>query len=123
MGAGGPEGAVRVRHILFRHQQLKQPDPMMRREGTAAGAPEAEKAALDVLEKLLTKAALFPSLCREHSDCQSADQPGNLTGDLGWLARGQSEQTPEESVFTLGLNEFSDILSSTRGVHIFQRLA
>ena len=37
---------VRARHILFRHQQLKQPDPMARREGAALSTQEAEEAAL-----------------------------------------------------------------------------
>eukprot|EP00913_Durusdinium_trenchii_P015728 g14781.t1 len=42
--SGGPEGTVRVRHILFRHPQLRQADPMARREGAARNVLEAELA-------------------------------------------------------------------------------
>jgi len=112
-----------VRHILFKHQQLRQPDPMMRREGSARSVQEAEEAALQALETLLQSPNQFPKLCRELSDCQSAEQPGNLSGDLGWLGRGQLEQGLEEAVFALSLNELSDVLTGSRGVHVIQRLA
>lgn len=119
----GPEGTVRVRHILIRHQQLKQPDPMARREGSARNAQEAEEAALRLLEVLTQDPNQFTKLCREHSDCQSGAQPGMLSGDLGWLGKGQQEQILDEAIFSLGIKEFSDVLASTRGVHIIQRLA
>jgi len=119
----GPEGTVRVRHILLRHQQLRQPDPLARREGAARGAQEAEAAALGALEQLLKDANQFPRLCRELSDCQTGAQPGKLAGDLGWLARGQQEQSFEDVAFALPVNAFGDIVSSSRGVHIIQRLA
>jgi len=121
--AAGPEGTVRVRHILFRHQQLRQPDPMARREGTARGPQEAEAAALSALEQLLRDPSEFVRICRELSDCQSATQPGKLAGDLGWLGRGQQEQSFEDAAFSLPVNSFGDVVSSSRGVHIIQRLA
>eukprot|EP00747_Dinoflagellata_sp_TGD_P019437 gnl/TRDRNA2_/TRDRNA2_127175_c0_seq1.p1 gnl/TRDRNA2_/TRDRNA2_127175_c0~~gnl/TRDRNA2_/TRDRNA2_127175_c0_seq1.p1 ORF type:complete len:772 (-),score=134.66 gnl/TRDRNA2_/TRDRNA2_127175_c0_seq1:115-2430(-) len=123
-GAGAAKtDLLRIRHILLRHQQLKQQDPMARRAGTATSAAEAEEAALRALESLLPAPNSFPKICREVSDCQSADQPGTLSGDLGWLGRGQLEQTLEEAAFALGVNDFSDILTSSRGIHIIQRLA
>jgi len=119
----GPEGTVRVRHILFRHQQLKQVDPLARRDGSARSAQEAEEIALDTLEKLLQEPNQFLKLCRSLSDCQSAAQPGMIAGDLGWLGRGQQEQSFEDAVFALGVNDFGDIVTTTRGIHIIQRLA
>lgn len=124
--AAGPEGTVRVRHILFSHQQLRQPDPLARRQGTARTVQEAEMAALEVLEKLLQAEQdpnLFLRLCRELSDCQSAVQPGTLAGDLGWLGRGQQEPSFEDTVFALGPKSFGDLVTSSRGIHIVQRLA
>merc|ERR1712060_232924 len=121
--SGGPEGTVRIRHILFRHQQLKQPGMMARREGIAKSSLEAEEAALKALELLIQAPTNFLKLCRELSDCQSGDQPGQLAGDLGWLGMGQNEASLEEAMFSLGVNEYSDIVTSTRGVHILQRLA
>jgi len=127
-GAGGSttEGTVRVRHILFSHQQLRQPDPMARRPGAARTAQEAEVAALAALEKLLQAERdpnAFLRLCRELSDCQSAAQPGTLAGDLGWLGRGQQEPAFEDAVFALSPKTFGDLVTTSRGVHIVQRLA
>lgn len=122
-GTAGPEGTVRIRHILIRHQQLKQPDLMARREGSARNAQEAEMAALQALEKLIREPNQFLRLCRELSDCQSGAQPGMLSGDLGWLGKGQQEQGFEDAAFSLKPNEFGDVVTTSRGVHIIQRLA
>eukprot|EP00439_Symbiodinium_sp_Y106_P041904 s1306_g5.t1 len=62
------------------------------------------------------------AVCKELSDCQTADQPGQLTGDLGWLARGQQEASFEEVAFGMATNSLGDIVSTARGVHIIQRL-
>lgn len=120
--APGSEAVVRVRHLLVGHQQLRQADPLARRAPAARSAQEAEEAALGALERLLRDASLFPKLCRELSDCQTAAQPGALSGDLGWVSRGQLEQCLEEVVFRLGPGDFSDLASGSRGVHVFQRL-
>lgn len=124
--ATGPEGTVRVRHILFSHQQLKQPDPMARRQGAAKTLAEAEMAALAALEKLLKAEKdpnLFLRMVRELSDCQTAMQPGALSGDLGWLGKGQQEVAFDEAVFNLGPNIIGDLVTTSRGIHIVQRLA
>ncbi|CAJ1432442.1 unnamed protein product [Effrenium voratum] len=120
--AGGPEGTVRVRHILFRHPQLRQADPMARREGSAKNVLEAEANALAALQRLLQDPNQFIKVCKELSDCSSAEQPGQLTGDLGWLARGQQEASFEEVAFGLPVNSIGDLVSTGRGVHIIQRL-
>jgi len=121
---GGQQSAgnVFLRHMLFKHQQLKVPDPSARRDGAARGPAEAEAKALRALEKLLLDPNSFLKLCRELSDCQSAAQPGQLAGQLGWLARGEQEPSFEEAAFALRPNEFSDIVTTARGVHIIQRL-
>ncbi|CAK9106578.1 unnamed protein product [Durusdinium trenchii] len=120
--SGGPEGTVRVRHILFRHPQLRQADPMARREGAARNVLEAESNALTALQRLLQDPNQFIKSCKELSDCQSAEQPGQLAGDLGWLARGQQEASFEEVAFGLPVNSIGDLVSTSRGVHIIQRL-
>eukprot|EP00439_Symbiodinium_sp_Y106_P078376 s109_g17.t1 len=118
----GSSDTVRVRHILLRHQQVRQADPMLRRDPGRA-LPDAEELALKTLETLLKTPNQFPKLCRELSDCQSGDQPGQLCGDLGWLVKGQTEAVLDEAVFALSVNEFSDVLAGSRGLHIIQRLA
>jgi len=95
---------------------------MARREGTAKGPGEAESRALAALEKLVAEPNSFLKLCRELSDCQTATQPGQLVGHLGWLGRGEQELSLEEAAFALDEKEFSDIVTTSRGVHILQRL-
>lgn len=124
IGLGGQQkaGTIFLRHILLRHQQLRTADLAARRDGSARGPAEAETAALAALEQLFASPNQFVKLCRELSDCQSADQPGNLAGHLGWVGRGEQEPAFEEVAFVLEPNEFSDIVTTNRGVHIIQRL-
>jgi len=120
--AGSRDGAVFLRHILFRHQQLRAADPGARREGSCRGPFEAEEKALATLEKLIAAPTTFEKVCRELSDCQTADQPGKLVGHIGWVGRGEMEAGLEEAAFACEPNEFSDVVVSVRGVHILQRL-
>lgn len=122
--AGQPQkaGTIFLRHILFRHQQLRVVDPAARREGTARGPGEAEAAALSALQQLSANPNAFVKLCRELSDCATAEQPGNLAGHLGWIGRGEQEPPLEEAGFALSPNEFGDIVVTSRGVHVIQRL-
>merc|ERR1712066_157993 len=99
---------------------MRTADLAARRDGSAPNQAEAESAALRALEQLLASPNQFVKLCRELSDCQSADQPGNLAGHLGWVGRGELEAALEEVAFVLEPNEFSDIATSNRGVHIIQ---
>merc|ERR1712217_986381 len=65
----------------------------------------------------------FRKLCQQHSECSSADNAGQLCGDLGWVSRGQSEIPFEQAAFSLRRGEFSDVITTSRGMHIIQRLA
>ncbi|CAK9026589.1 DnaJ homolog subfamily C member 8 [Durusdinium trenchii] len=89
--------SIFLRHILFKHQQLRVLDPAARREGAARGAHEAETTALQVLQRLLVEPNAFVKLCREHSDCASAEQPGTLAGHMGWVARNEQEPPMEDA--------------------------
>lgn len=115
-------GCVFLRYILFRHQQLRIADPSARREGAAKSQSEAESKALETLQLLLKKPSDFVRLCRELSDCQTGAQPGQLVGQLGWVGRGEQEPGFEEVAFSLEVQEFSDIVTTSRGVQILQRM-
>ncbi|CAK9013345.1 Peptidyl-prolyl cis-trans isomerase NIMA-interacting 1 [Durusdinium trenchii] len=54
---------VRARHILLRHQQVRQADPMLRRD-PGRSLQEAEELALKTLETLTKTPNQFPKLCR-----------------------------------------------------------
>ncbi|CAJ1380035.1 unnamed protein product, partial [Effrenium voratum] len=114
-------GSIFLRHILFRHQQLRVMDPAARRDGARSPA-EAEATALKVLLQLQAEPQAFVRLCREHSDCASAEQPGALAGHMGWVARGEQEPSLEEAAFALQLNELGDLVATSRGVHLVQRI-
>lgn len=120
--AAGNQATVFIRHILFRHPQVRIADPAARREGSAKGPLEAENIALSTLEQLLSNPNAFVKLARELSDCTSAEQPGNLAGHLGWIGRGEQEQALEEAAFCLDKDEFSDVVTTSRGVHVLQRI-
>jgi len=119
--AGQRAGTVFVRHILFRHMQLRVLEGA-RREGAAKGPGEAEAAALQCLQQLLTNSNAFVKLCRELSDCCTADQPGTLAGHLGWVLPGELEPALADACFALAPNEFGDLVASSRGIHVIQRL-
>eukprot|EP00438_Fugacium_kawagutii_P004261 Skav214005 [mRNA] locus=scaffold1070:212108:214956:- [translate_table: standard] len=72
-------------------------DPAARREGKARNCGEAEANALQEPNS-------FVKLCREHSDCASAEQPGTLAGHMGWVARGEQEAPMEEAAFATWSN-------------------
>lgn len=122
VASGAQAGSVFLRHVLFRHPQVRVMDPLARREGAARSVGDAESAALATLQALIADPSSFGRVCRERSDCQTATQPGNMTGHLGWVGRGEQEAPFEEAAFHLDANEFSDLVTTSRGIHIIQRL-
>merc|ERR1712129_83826 len=136
----GPR-SVRVRHILLRCADPGKglpDDPMARRkkgqEIQVRTPLEAEEELMTMLSDLLamqqaegqSEAEMlkeFRKRCQMHSECSSADSAGQLSGDLGWISRGQSEPTFEQAAFTLRKSEISDITVTSRGYHLIQRIA
>ena len=55
-------------------------------------------------------------LARKHSVGPEADRDG----DVGWVARGQLEESMEEAVFSLPEGKISGIVESPYGYHIFE---
>jgi len=101
---------------------------------TAARTPaEAEAELVGLLQNILVEQSkepdvnkqmvAFRKLCQQHSECGSADNAGQLCGDLGWVSRGQVEPSFEQAAFTLRVGEVSDVIATSRGLHLIQRLA
>mmetsp|Transcript_108184 Transcript_108184/g.304778 ORF Transcript_108184/g.304778 Transcript_108184/m.304778 type:complete len:831 (+) Transcript_108184:85-2577(+) len=121
---------VRCLHILLKHKDLKmQKDPgsVQRLRGkppTTRTLPQAEKELLEMQRALAENPNIFHVFARKHSECDTAIQPGQSAGDLGWLARGALGLPHFDDVmFGLGVYEVSDIVTTPRGLHIIQRVA
>jgi len=76
---------------------------------------EAEKKGAELLEKL-GEGADFASLAREHSDGPTAE----AGGILGLIMEGELPPEIGEIIFALEVGEFSDLVTTPGGVHIFK---
>jgi hypothetical protein len=151
-GVSGPK-CVRVRHLLLRCAEPGKPlldDPQARRKAKAKAKAkakgdakadvepeatrtpaEAEAKLIELLHEFLPfdeerrkdRLMSFRKLCQLHSECESADNAGQLCGDIGWISRGQVELNFEVAAFSLHIGEISDVTATSRGVHLIQRLA
>merc|ERR1719401_1279811 len=116
----------------------RRPKGALRSNGAAAAVTrtpaEAEAELIKMLKELLEASAKetdplkstlvpFRRLCQKHSECSSADSAGQLCGDLGWVSRGQGEASFESAAFTLRVGEISDVVATSRGMHLIQRIA
>jgi len=123
------EKKVRCLHILLKHKELKMNmdlSSQLRLKGkgpVTRSQAQAEQELLTMLRSLVDNPNTFHVLARKHSECDTAIQPGQNAGDLGWTTRGSlGLPTVEDAMFNLGVYEISDIVASPRGLHIIQRV-
>eukprot|EP00930_Biecheleria_cincta_P005871 TRINITY_DN106825_c0_g1_i1.p1 TRINITY_DN106825_c0_g1~~TRINITY_DN106825_c0_g1_i1.p1 ORF type:complete len:826 (-),score=171.56 TRINITY_DN106825_c0_g1_i1:12-2489(-) len=121
---------IRCYHILLKHKDLRlarDPGSQLAMRGkppVTRSVSQAERELLEMQKELVVNPNLFPTLARKHSECDSATQPGQSAGDLGWVARGDyGDPQLEACMFALRVHEVSDIISTPRGLHIIQRIA
>jgi len=79
-------------------------------------------------EFMLGGAAAFTDQCKKLSECDTSLKGGDLCGDMGWLDKdpAKNRKVPGPVVraaFQLAVGQFSDIVSSERGVHLLLRTA
>lgn len=118
---------VRCRHILLRH--IGSHTAGDRRPKATRSVHEAEARMLSLLQEfMLGGTAAFTDQCKKLSECDSALKGGELCGDIGWLDKdpAKNRKVPAAVVraaFQLAIGQFSDIVSSERGVHLLLRTA
>jgi peptidyl-prolyl cis-trans isomerase SurA len=103
---------VHARHILLMHDGSARKPPTVTR--TKA---EAEKLIKELGDKIKAGED-FGALAKQHSDCPSKEQGG----DLGSFGPGQMAPPFEAAAFALKENEVSGIVETEFGYHLIQRL-
>lgn len=138
--------SVRLRHIVVKYRDCGQAFDPVRNRPVTRSREEAEASLRRALRDLNMEAATiklpadaskaklaalqptpkFVSLCKELSECTTAQKGGGMMGDLGWQTSGELARFGPvfaETVRTLGVGQWSDITASDHGVHILQRIA
>ncbi|MBT9137640.1 MAG: Foldase protein PrsA 2 [Syntrophomonadaceae bacterium] len=100
---------------IFRVPPRVEISQILIRVGEDRWLAEAEKKGAELLEKL-GEGADFASLAREHSDGPTAEAGGTL----GLITRRELPPEIGEIVFALEVGEFSDLVVTPGGVHIFR---
>lgn len=100
---------VRASHILLMYKGSAR--------STATRSKDEAKQQIDGLKKEVDGGADFAELAREHSDCPS----GKDGGDLGTFGRGQMVKPFEDTAFGLGVGETSDVVETDFGYHLIRR--
>ena len=115
---------VRVLHILKKHRGSRKPTswrvPVI--TATKDEAREELQALLDVLRDVQDDPqelrATVEELARTESDCSSYKR----NGDLGYFTRKKMQPQFEDTAFSLQVNELSDIIETSSGLHVLLRI-
>ena len=107
----GTPNQVRASHILLMYKGS------MRSTATRSQA-DAQKQ-IGEIKKQIDGGGDFAALARQHSDCPSKSDGG----DLGMFGRGQMVGAFETSAFGLPVGSVSDVVETPFGYHIIKRTA
>ncbi len=100
---------VRASHILLMYEGSMR--------STATRSKEAAESRIAELKSELDGGAEFADLARDHSDCPSSSQGG----DLGSFGRGMMIGAFEDTAFALEIGATSDVVETDFGYHIIHR--
>ena len=99
-------------HILIMHKQSERVPPEVTRTKEEALALVEE-----IAKKLEAEGADFAALAKQHSDCPSAAEGG----DLGNFAPGRMAKPFSEATMKLAIGETSDPVETQFGYHLIRR--
>jgi len=100
---------VRASHILLMYEGSTR--------STATRSKAAAESRIAELKTELDGGAGFGDLARDHSDCPSSSQGG----DLGSFGRGMMIGAFEDTAFALEVGATSDVVETDFGYHIIHR--
>lgn len=100
---------VRASHILLMYQGSER--------STATRSQAEAQQQIAAIKQQLDGGADFADLARQHSDCPS----GRQGGDLGAFGRGQMVKPFEESAFGMEVGQTSGVVETGFGYHIIRR--
>ena len=101
--------SVRASHILLMYAGSQR--------STATRSQQEAQTQIASLKTELDGGADFGDLARQHSDCPS----GRQGGDLGNFGRGQMVGAFEDAAFSMEVGQVSDVVETGFGYHIIQR--
>jgi len=115
-----PADTVRCLHLLVKHSGSRRPASWRDPEGASirAKSKDAALAELRAFRERIVAGEDFSTLARQHSDCSSAAQGG----DLGVFGRGQMQRAFEDAAYALKVGELSGVVDTDSGVHIILRV-
>lgn len=100
---------VKASHILLMYQGSAR--------STATRSKDEAATQIAQLKTQIDGGADFGELAKQHSDCPSGAQGG----DLGQFGRGQMVGPFETAAFGMGVDETSDVIETDFGYHIVRR--
>jgi len=117
----GPDGRpaqVRASHLLVKHRGSRRPSSWKE-----ANITRSKEEAIAMLQQysgeINGSPAKFAELARQHSDCSSHTN----NGDLGFFKPGQMQKPFEDATYALNVGQISDVISTDSGVHLILRTA
>ncbi|QQR90004.1 MAG: peptidyl-prolyl cis-trans isomerase [Myxococcales bacterium] len=102
---------VRASHILLMYSGSMR--------SSASRSKDDAKSQIEQLKTQVDQGSDFAELAKQHSDCPS----GQEGGDLGEFGRGQMVPEFEDTAFALDVGATSDVFETPFGFHIVQRTA
>lgn len=101
--------SVQASHILLMYAGSSR--------STATRSQEEAKNQIDAIAEQLSGGSEFEELAKQHSDCPS----GQNGGDLGVFGRGQMVGAFEDTAFSLEVGATSAVVETPFGYHLIRR--
>lgn len=100
---------IRASHILLMYKGSMR--------STATRSKDEALASIQALKAEIAGGGDFASLAREHSDCPSGEEGG----DLGHFPKGAMVPEFDKAAFALEPGQLSDVVETAFGYHLIQR--